>query len=149
MEYTGRLGFAEWREYKNSFIVEYHNISGCCEPYEYILYDKNNGKKIANLGREIYRSEIKKYPYFVTIDKDKSNFLSFLNLETNKIFKINLSKDKTKKTLLLTNEIFPEVLFENEKIKNGVFEIQYKYKTTEKGKWLIEKVRVDLKKHII
>ena len=34
IEYTGKLGFAEWFEYKNSFLVEYHTISGCCDPYE-------------------------------------------------------------------------------------------------------------------
>ena len=148
MEYTGRLGFAGWTEYKNSFLVEYHTISGCCDPYEYILFDKNNGKKIAEIGREIFHSENNKYPYFVSIDKDNSNYLSFLNLETNKVFKINLPKDRIEKTMKITNGIFAETLFENGEIKNGVFEIKYKYKTSEKDKWLNGKITVDLKKYV-
>jgi hypothetical protein len=147
IELTEKLGFADWVEYKNSFLVEYHTISGCCDPYEYILFNKTSGKKIANIGREIFHSEDNKYPYFITIDKDKSNFLSFLNLETNKIFKIDLPKDRIEKTMKITNDLFSETLFENGEIKNGVFEIAYKYKKTAKDKWLIGKVTVDLKKY--
>jgi hypothetical protein len=147
IELTGKLGFADWIEYKNSFLVEYHTISGCCDPYQYILFDKTNGKKIANIGREIFHSENDKYPYFVTIDKENSDYLSFLNLETNKIFKINLPKGRIEKTMKITNSRFSETLFEDGKIKNGVFEIQYKYKNAEKDKWLIGKVTVDLKKY--
>lgn len=146
IELTGKLGFAEWSEYKNSFLVEYHTISGCCDPYEYILFNKTNGKKIANVGRQLFGSNNNKYPYIVTIDKDKSNFLNFVNLETNKIFKIDIPKGRIEKTLKITNEIFSESLFEEGIIKNGVFEIKYKYKKTEKDKWLIGKVTVDLKK---
>ncbi len=147
MEYTGKLGFAEWFEYKKSFLVEYHTISGCCDPYEYILFDKITGRKIANLGRQIFGSNDDKYPYFVTIDKDKSNFLTFLNLDTNKIFKINLPKGRIEKTMKITNHLFSETLFEDGGIKNGIFEIAYKYKKNEKDKWLIGKVTVDLKKY--
>jgi hypothetical protein len=147
IELTEKLGFADWKEYKKSFIVEYHTISGCCDPYEYILFDKNDGKKIAEIGREIFHSEIDKYPFFVTIDKENSNFLSFLNLETNKIFKINLPKGRIEKTMKITNGHFSETLFENGEIKNGVFEIKYKYKNNEKDGWLIGKVTVDLKKY--
>jgi hypothetical protein len=148
MVYTGRLGFAGWTEYKNSFLVEYHAISGCCDPYEYILFDKNNGQKIAEIGRKIFHSKNNKYPFFVGIDKDNSNYLSFLNLETNKVFIINLPKDRIEKTLKITNGIFAETLFENGEIKNGVFEIKYKYKTSEKDKWLNGKITVDLKKYV-
>ena len=147
IELTGKLGFADWVEYKKSFLVEYHTISGCCDPYEYILFDKTNGKKIAELGREIYHSENEKYPYFVTIDKENSNYLSFLNLNTNKIFKIDLPKDRIEKTIKVINERFSETLFENGEIINGIFEIKYKYKKTAKDKWLIGKVTVDLKKY--
>jgi hypothetical protein len=147
LELTGKLGFVDWTEYQNSFLIEYHTISGCCDPYEFILFDKTNGKKISNIGREIFHSDNDKYPYFVTIDKENSNSLSFLNLETNKIFKINLPKGRIEKTLKITNGHFLETLFEDGKIKNGFFEIKYKYKKTEKDKWLFGKVTVDLKKY--
>jgi hypothetical protein len=147
IELTGKLGFAEWFEYKNSFLVEYHTISGCCDPYEYILFDKATGRKIANIGRQLFASNDNKYPYIVSIDKDKSNFLSFLNLETNKIFKINLPKGRIEKTLKITNDHFSETLFEEGEIKNGVFKIQYKYKNSEDDDWLSKTISVDLKKH--
>ncbi|WP_157510455.1 hypothetical protein [Flavobacterium frigidarium] len=149
IELTGRLGFANWIEYKNSFIVEYHNVSGCCDPYEFKLFDKTSGKKIAELGREIYHSENQKYPYFVTIDNKNSNFLSFLNLNTNKIFKINLPNGKIENTLKITNGIFSETLFDEGQIINGVFEIKYKYMENGKDKkWLFGKITVDLKKYV-
>lgn len=149
MELTGRLGYSSWAEYKNTFIIENRLVSGCCDPPEFVLFDKNNGKKIANLGREIYHSNIKKYPYFITIDSKDCNFLSFLNMSTNKIFKINLPKGRIEKTLKITNGIFSETLFEDGEIKKGTFDIKYKYKTQDNGKWLIGEIKVDLNKHIL
>lgn len=148
MGYTGRLGFAVWTEYKNSFVVEYHTISGCCEPYEYLLYNIDNGEQIANIGRYLFRSEIKKYPFFVTIEAKNFNYLSFLNLETNKIFKINFPKNRIVNTLKFTNNLFAEVLFENGNLKNGIFQINYKYKNSEKDNWHIAKITVDLNKQL-
>ncbi|CAA9200872.1 hypothetical protein FLA105534_03288 [Flavobacterium bizetiae] len=149
IELTGRLGYTSWAEYNNTFIIENRLVSGCCDPSEFVLFNKNNGKKIANLGREIYHSNIKKYPYFVTIDSKESNFLSFLNLSTNKIFKIYLPKGRIDKTLKITSGIFSETLFEEGEIKNGIFEIEYRYKTQHNGKWLIGEIKVDLNKQVL
>lgn len=149
IELTGRLGYASWAEYKNTFIIENRLVSGCCDPSEFLLFDKNNGKKIANLGREIYHSNIKKYPYFVTIDSKESNFLNFFNFSTNKLFKINLPKGRIEKTLKITTEIFFETLFEEGEIKNGIFEIEYRYKNQDNGKWLIGEIKVDLNKQVL
>jgi len=148
IELTGRLGYTSWAEYNNTFIIENRLVSGCCDPSEFVLFNKNNGKKIANLGREIYHSDIKKYPYFVTIDSEKSDFVSFLNLSSNKIFKISLPKGRIDKTLKIINGTYAEALFEEGKIKNGTFDIKYKYKTKDNGKWLIGDIKVDLNKHI-
>lgn len=148
IELTEKLGYTSWVEYKSTFIIENRLISGCCDPPEYVLFDKNSGKKIAELGREVFHSEIQKYPYFVTIDKGKYSFLSFLNLNTNKIFKINLPKGRIDQALKKSNYIFAEYLFEKGEIKNGIFEIKYKYKTKETNKWLIEKIKVDLNQYV-
>jgi len=67
-------------------------------------------------------------------------------LNTNKIFKINLPKGRIEQALKKSNYIFAEYLFENGGIKNGIFEIKYKYKTKDKGKWLIGAIKVDLNK---
>lgn len=149
IELTPRLGYCSWTEFQNTFMIENRLISGCCSPSEYILFDKRNGKKTALLGREIYHSENKKYPYFVGIDGEKSNFLTFLNFDTNKTFKINLPKERLEKTLKITNEIYSEALFEEAKIKNGIFDVKYRYKTQDKGEWLIGAIKVDLNKRIL
>lgn len=146
IELTGKLGFVNWFEYKDTFLIENHKVSGCCEPYEYLLFDKKSGEKIANIGRVTFYSKNEKYPYFVSIDKENSNFLSVLNLETNKVFKIDLPKGRIEKTMKINGGLFPEKLFENGNIKNGIFEIQYKYKKTEESEWLIGKVKTNLKK---
>ncbi|WP_344823988.1 hypothetical protein [Chryseobacterium ginsenosidimutans] len=148
IELTEKLDFVSWTEYRKSFLIENRLISGCCDPSEFILFDKNNGEKISDLGREIFHSQTDQFPFFVSIDSENSDYLTFLNLDTNKIFKINLPKNRIKKTLEVTSELFIETLFEEGQIINGVFEIKYKYKKTEKDKWHIEKVFVDLKKHI-
>jgi hypothetical protein len=147
IELTERLGYSSWTEYKKAFIIENRLASGCCDPSEFILFDKNDGRKIAEIGREIYHSEIEEYPYFISIDKEKGTFLSFLNLETNRIFRINLPKGRIEETLKYANSIFPESLFEKGEIKNGIFEIKYKYKKREKDNWSIGKVIVDLNKY--
>jgi hypothetical protein len=148
IELTEKLGFVSWTEYRKSFLIENRLISGCCDPSEFILFDKNNGEKISDLGREIFHSQINQFPFFVSINSENSDYLTFLNLDTNKIFKIKLPKNRIKKTLEVTSELFIETLFEEGQIINGVFEIKYRYKKNEKDKWHIEKVFVDLKKHI-
>ena len=62
-----------------------------------------------------------------------SNFLTFLNFDTNELFKISLPKGRLGKTLEITNEIYSEGLFEEAKIKNGIFDVKYRYKTKDKG----------------
>jgi hypothetical protein len=48
MEFTTRLGYIQWTEYKNSFLIENSKASGCCDPHEYILYSKETGKRLLN-----------------------------------------------------------------------------------------------------
>jgi len=43
LELSGRLGYRNWKEYKKAFLIENSVVSGCCQPGEYILYDKKNG----------------------------------------------------------------------------------------------------------
>ena len=44
VELTDRLGYVNWTEYKNTFLVQNNVISGCCDPPEFILFYKNTGK---------------------------------------------------------------------------------------------------------
>lgn len=70
-------------------------------------------------------------------------------MSTNKIFKINLPKGRIDKTLKITSGIFSETLFEEGEIKNGIFDIKYRYKTQDNGKWLIGEIKVDLNKQVL
>lgn len=46
IELTGRLGYTGCIEYGNTFMIENRLVSGCCDPSEFVLFNKNNGKKL-------------------------------------------------------------------------------------------------------
>ncbi|WP_147436510.1 hypothetical protein [Chryseobacterium sp. 7] len=143
IELSGRLGYRNWTEYKKSFLIENSIVSGCCQPGEYILYDKNNGRKIADLGSIIFISKYKNIPYTITL-KTNSKLL-YTNLNSSKSYPINIPKDKIEKTLKSAHEFYPENLFENIKIKNNILYIQLRYKVSKKAHWKIENITMNVK----
>lgn len=143
IELSGRLGYRNWTEYKKSFLIENSTVSGCCQPGEYILYDKNNGRKIADLGSIIFISKYKNIPYTITL-KTNSKLL-YTNLNSSKSYPINIPKDKIEKTLKSAHEFYPENLFENIKIKNNILYIQLRYKVSKKAHWKIENITMNVK----
>lgn len=143
IELSGRLGYRNWTEYKTSFLIENSLVSGCCQPGEYILYDKKNGRKIAELGSIIFISNNKKSPYTLTL-KTNSKLL-YTNLNNNKSYSIKIPNDKIEKTLKNTLELYPENLFENIKIKNNILYIHLKYKESKKANWKIETITMNIK----
>lgn len=146
------MGYVNWIEYKNTFLIQNNLISGCCDPPEYILFYKKNGVLKKEIGRIIFYSENLKFPYVVTLDSKNNGFLIFFNLDSGKSFKIKLPKGRIDKTMQISGEMFPEHLFYEGQIKNGVFDIQYRYQIIEGDKvednWINEKITVDLRKHV-
>ena len=156
LELTERLGYQYASEYYSTFLIQNNVISGCCDPPEFILFDKSNGSLKVNIGKIIFYSEIKTYPYIVKLTNSNYktfryknyNSLTFLNVNNTKTFKVKLPKGRILQTLKISNEAFPEYLFDEAKIKNGVFIVTYQYKKAErKGKWFKDKIRVNLNRH--
>lgn len=152
VELSERLGYVNWFEYKNTFLIQNNVISGCCDPPEYILFDKENGILKKEIGPILFYSENLKFPIVVSLDINSNDFLNFINLDTNKNFKIKLPKGRIDKTLQISGEMFPEHLFDDGQIENGIFEIQYRYKIkegeNEDDNWIEEKITVDLRKYV-
>ncbi|MDI9309012.1 MAG: hypothetical protein QM535_02255 [Limnohabitans sp.] len=150
IDLTGRLGFSNWEEYKNTFLVTYRNISGCCYPNNDFLYNKTNGKKIIDFGMEILSNEENNSGYTVYLDTENFNVLYIVNLTKGFYFEKKLPQQFIKKTLDIADipQSDPRQLIEFIDIKNGLFTFKYNYKIKKNGKWLIGLSKVDLKKEL-
>jgi len=157
MDYTGRLGFSYAAEYKSTFLIQNNVISGCCDPPEFILFDKANGKEKINLGRLVFYSEFKNYPFVVYFENNKyafegkesrENNLILRNIDNNKTFKIKLPSSRIKTTMAITEENFPEHLIDETKIINGLLLIKYRYKIrSDEENWLEGTIKIKLAKY--
>ena len=145
IDYSGRLGYRNWTEYKNVFLIENSIVSGCCQPGEFILYNKNNGKKIAELGTIIFLNDSKNIPFALTF-KNNSQLL-FTNLNENKFCEIKIPLNLIKKTLQNSNELYSENLFENIEFKNELLTFDIKYKETKNSNWKKKSIIFDAKKY--
>jgi hypothetical protein len=141
---TERLGYVGWTEYKKTFLIENRMISGCCDPSQFILFDKNTGKKIRELGTQIYYDPSPKYPVFITLDGENADYITVLNVENNKTIRYKLPKNRIDLTLRISSELFAEALFDDGEIKNGKFTTSYNYKINEEDDWLKATIAIDL-----
>lgn len=147
---TEKLGYVGWTEYKNVFLIQNNLISGCCDPPEYIVYNKNSGKYIKNLGALIYLSDNKNYPYVILFSDTTLNSITLLNVDNSKYFKIKLPKNRINTTLNKTGEMFPEQLFMDGNIdtKNGILQLNYRFQKDEKeDKWYDAKISIHIRKY--
>ena len=61
--------------------------------------------------------------------------MTFLNVDSKKSFKFSLPSGRILQTFKITNELFPEHLFDESQINKGVFRVTYRYqKQGHKGK---------------
>ncbi|GAA5092526.1 hypothetical protein GCM10023210_21560 [Chryseobacterium ginsengisoli] len=138
MEFSTRLGYINWTEYKNSFLIENSMASGCCDPHEYILYSKETGVKIANLGTAIFKNDSDKDPYVLTMSGNDE--VLFTNLNDNKSCRIKIPQKKIENTLKNSDKFYAEELFENFQLKKGILSMQLKYKDSRNSKWKKEAI---------
>ena len=144
MEFTGRLGYKSWTEFRNSFLIENSVVSGCCQPNEYILYNKNNGNKISDLGTLVYLEKTGKQPFVITFKRNDDLF--FTDLRDNKSYVVKIPKDKIDKTMKNSDELYAENLVGNVQMKNGLLSMELRYKVSKKGKWKKEIITFDVNK---
>ncbi|MFT3793903.1 hypothetical protein [Flavobacterium sp.] len=143
---AGRIGFVDWTEYNSTFLMIESTVSGCCQPPNGILFDKNTGTRKKDLGPIVYQTEHMDYPFVVTLDNGN---LQFLHLDSGKTFRVKLPRNRIANTLRYAAVIFPERLFIESKLENGVVTLIYGYQTSEKEEdWQHDQVIVDLKKHL-
>ncbi|MDQ0592054.1 hypothetical protein QFZ37_000423 [Chryseobacterium ginsenosidimutans] len=133
IEFSGRLGYINWTEYENSFLIENSIISGCCQPLEYILYSKKTGEKLAELGTAVFKNDLGKHPYTLTMQRGDE--VLFTNLNNNKSCGIKVPWKKIEYTLKNSDKFYAEELFENVQLKNGFLSMQLKYKDSKNSKW--------------
>jgi hypothetical protein len=140
---TGRIGYSYITEYTQTFLIQNRLISGCCQPPEFILFDKTTGREIENLGQLLFYSEDKNYPFVVNIS-DNFDYLIVTNFETHKKTKTSLPKDKIKASLHDLPEMYPEFLFENSAINNGVFTTTLTTKNPQKEDYKRQIIKINL-----
>lgn len=149
IELTDRLGYQYVKENKQSFLLMNRLISGCCTSPEYLLFNKDNGKLLNNLGSLIYYSENTKDNFVLFFSDSTLNSVTLLNLDTGKQYKIYLPKNRFRATLERTGDNYAELLFDEGELKNSVFTIGYRYQKTEKAEtWYNDRIKIDLKKYV-
>lgn len=142
MSLTGRLGYSNIKEYKNTFLVEYKVISGCCQSPEYILHNKNNGNVIGKLGTLLTDHTNDKIPFILTLKSHNS--ILYTNLDTNKIKTFHLKKGMLKKIMLQNNYISVDNIFDKIEMQNNIVVLHYK--SFNKNKQPINKtLKIDIK----
>jgi hypothetical protein len=154
MDFTERLGYNYVAEYKFTFLVQHNVISGCCAPPEFILFDKQTGVCQRNLGPLVFYSEDPKYPYVVFFngnqyannEKSDYNSLIILNIDSNKVYRKSLPKNRISKTLEFSRDSSAELLFDEPSLKGNILTLPYRYKTSlSEDSWLDGKVSIVLK----
>ncbi|MCD9855667.1 hypothetical protein LUD75_13170 [Epilithonimonas sp. JDS] len=147
MDFTGRLGYSNWKEYDSTFLIENRPVSGCCDPSEYILFDKNSGSIIKKLGTSLYQTSEKDKSQFIVTLKDLNTIL-ITNLVTNKISTIKLPPGRLESSLEKSQSLFAENLFDQPIITDNLIEIRYKYTNPGTKNWKISTVTIDLSKDL-
>ena len=153
---TTRLGYMYWTEFNKTFLITNHVVSGCCDPVDYYLYDKTSGDLIKYLGRAIYVSDNRKFPFVMsiansnydTISRIDYNSLSIYNLDSRKEFKLTIPRGDIEKGIKNNDYLFPEDVFDTPILASDTLVLKYSTDKYIKGKRLKYKtIKIDLKKY--
>jgi hypothetical protein len=152
---TGRLGYVDFIEYKDVFLVQNNVISGCCTPAEFYVYDKYSGELKYKVGRLIYYSTDISKPFLIGFTENTEDsllgvydFLTIYNLDNNKKYRFDLNKGEIDKALEETKQIYPENLFQKPIIEDDTITlIYYLRKPTNTGDKPTKTITIYLKKY--
>lgn len=153
----GRIGFVDFKEYSNSFLVQNNVISGCCSPPNYFLFNKATGQIIDTLDGVLYISENKQIPIAVSIGS--SDFRANESTTYNSLWIYNLNKLEKNVLLIPENEIpvalertkqmYPEYLFTEPILENNMLTLSYHTRKPRNNKQAtLKQIKIDLKKFI-
>lgn len=147
VELTGRLGYSNWEEFGNFFIIENRLISGCCDPEEYILFDKNSGNEIKKLGSLLYHTIV----YNIYLEAYSEKQISILIFDKRKsIYKTYplTNVDLIYKSLENSNFLFLENLFTVKEIESNDFLIEIDIYDSSKRKSDLLKIKIPINKNV-
>jgi len=122
IELTGRLGYTYWQEFKNYFIIT-NKLSSGSQPAEYILFDKNLGKKIKELGNELIQNE--NYIVFVNFYGDDFYMILF-DKNLNQLKQQKLPTEIITKSVDNLNPLYLIEIFDNIKLDNESITLEVK-----------------------
>lgn len=147
IELTGRLGYSNWEEFDNFFIIENRLISGCCDPEEYILFDKNSGNEIKKLGNLLYHTIV----YNIYLEAYSEKQISILIFDKRKsIYKTYplTNVDLIYKSLENSNFLFLENLFTVKETESNDFLIEIDIYDSSKRKSDLLKIKIPINKNV-
>jgi len=122
IDFTGRLGYTYWQEFKDYFIIT-NKLSSGSQPAEYILFDKNSGKKIKELGNELIQNE--DYIVFVNFYGDDFYMILF-DKNLNQLKQQKLPAEIINKSVENSNPLYLIEIFDNIKLDNESITLEVK-----------------------
>ncbi|WP_379963714.1 hypothetical protein [Epilithonimonas sp. UC225_85] len=148
MDFTGRLGYSNWKEYNTTFLIENRPVSGCCDPSEFILFDKNSGNIVKELGTYLYQYNKREDRKFI-ITLSGFDTIYVTDLLTTKIKKIKITSGRLENTLKNTKFLFANELFQEPVVTNRFVVLKYKYKNSKHDNWKVSTIKIDLNKGLL
>jgi len=144
VDLTGLLGFSYVQENKHSFTIENRQISGCCAPLQYRLFDKETGRQLRDFGDCIWYSNESQYNFLLYFIDGSDHKIRFYFIDKEKYLDLTIPKGRFKSHLFVA----PELAFEDANIENGRFKIYYKYQLPkQKETWSKDSIIVDLSRY--
>ena len=143
IDLTTRLGYSNIKEYKSSFLAEFRVITGCCEPPEYILHNKNNAEVIGKLGSLLYQGKIKnKIPFILTLKSYTS--ILFTDLNTNKISAYYIKQGLIENIMVQNNFLTIDDIFEEIQIIDNTIRLRYKILNNKTGRFENKSIKINI-----
>lgn len=155
MELTTRIGHVHFTEFSRAFLYTNKVISGCCEPLDYYLYNKEDASLIKYLGRAIFVGKDATLPYFVSYpysgyrEEDTIpdlNQIVVTNLNTLKSTTISMPKYVSENIINTGIYSYPEQITKTN-LNQYVLTLQIPYAQNPSGKEKQYKITIDLKKY--
>jgi hypothetical protein len=149
IELTARLGYQFVKEYKATLLFENRHASGFGFPLNFELIDKDNGNVVEDFGTIIYYSDIEFNNYVLYLSPNSLDTVTYYNIDTKTKFNYLIPEGRLRKTVMESNQMFPEFLFEEPKTVNNILTFKYKYlESADVEKWNTDVITIDLQKII-
>lgn len=114
LELTGRLGYTYWEEFDKYFLITNRLVSGS-QPAEYILFDKDTGNEVKQLGYQL--GESKEMIYFLDFSNEDQLQIIAFDKKTSDYKFIDLPNEIIENSMRNSNYIWLIQLFKTKNIE--------------------------------